>query len=181
MSGIPKTRDRRPSISPRPEISTRKRGPRPIKMSSFFSTTPTLQKIGVAINLLLWGVCGCGSSDSVHVKIILPTGYAGEFFVVEDSVHGKVVPYNNGQYVLHLPDEGILFVNDASFMSLWHKTAILYEDGTDVTLREKLSSGKTQSGTAVIKTKTRGEINVGSDINRVHVFELNPVPAPKSD
>jgi len=79
----------------------------------------------------LWGLTGCNNQSKV-VRIVLPKGSKGVFFVKQDVVEGSLVATRGQKITLTIPNNGKLIIKDAGFLFDWHSTTVTYDDGETI-------------------------------------------------
>lgn len=101
------------------------------------------------LGLILWALslsiryAGHFSNSGEPVRIIIPSGYEGEFSIVKDSVEGQDLTFERGEWVFRIPPEGILRVKDHHPFVVWHEEIWTYEDGRPASLKALSYDGVT--------------------------------------
>src|SRR5258706_12960776 len=63
------------------------------------------------------------------VKIIVPDGYKGKFWIVIDKVKGQTPSLVNGIWVFEIPPSGTLLINDDGPLSVGHEESYYFRSG----------------------------------------------------
>jgi hypothetical protein len=93
--------------------------------------TPAPRVAGGLLSLLLPSFLSAGCDRSgPAVEIIVPTGFTGPVWVVEDPQGGIPIPKVGGCYRVEIPESGILKVSSTAPFRRWHSESARYADGT---------------------------------------------------
>lgn len=82
-----------------------------------------------AAALLLLFAAGCDRNGE-PVEIVVPAGFSGPIWIVEDAQDGKPVPKEAGRYRVEVPRSGVLRVASLQPFAQWHTESARYSDGT---------------------------------------------------
>ncbi len=86
--------------------------------------------------LLLLFLLVAGCSRSGHpVEIIVPTGFTGPIWIVEDAQKGKPIPLVGGRYRVEVPEGGVLTVSSTDLFQQWHSESARFADGTTIPVK----------------------------------------------
>jgi hypothetical protein len=79
---------------------------------------------------LLLSLCfGCKQSG-LPVRIVVPAGFSGPVWIVEDARSEKKIPERDGAYRVELPASGVLRVSSLQPFRQWHLQSASYADGS---------------------------------------------------
>ncbi|OAI39469.1 hypothetical protein AYO40_05735 [Planctomycetaceae bacterium SCGC AG-212-D15] len=85
-------------------------------------------------------------TSTMPIKVILPTGYTGNFFIVRDRVLGQDLVQRDGFWVFEVPDSGILRIKDDDPFYQWHGEVVVDRGGHPVIVRDLGTSPGTSEG-----------------------------------
>jgi hypothetical protein len=82
-----------------------------------------------ALILLLLISAGCDQSGA-PVEFIVPNGFSGPVWVVEDAQRGRPIPKVGSRYRIEVPENGVVRVSSTQPLRQWHSESARYTDGT---------------------------------------------------
>ncbi|OYV76318.1 MAG: hypothetical protein B7Z74_00615 [Deltaproteobacteria bacterium 21-66-5] len=102
------------------------------------------------------------------IQIVVPRGYHGTFSVIKDSKHGEDLAFENGMWVLRIPQNGKLRVKTAWPFHRWHQENYIYDDGQPVEV-ETLDTVAGEIATG--PNSSRGSTDYDGTTYRWHIVE----------
>jgi hypothetical protein len=72
---------------------------------------------------------GCDRSGP-PIDIIVPQGFTGPVWIVENPASGTVIPLIRGRYRVVVPPNGVVRVASLKPFEQWHALTVQYPDGT---------------------------------------------------
>lgn len=79
--------------------------------------------------LLLLVAAGCKPSGP-HVEFVIPVGFTGEIWVVEDATDGTPFTREGGRYVVHVPQNGVRKAASLDVLRQPHTLSARVSNGT---------------------------------------------------
>lgn len=114
---------------------------------------------GVLVLALLFCFLVCQERQNFgpNVRIIVPNGFRGWIFFIEDR-DALPVPLENGEYVIRVPMCGSLRVHDLDFETKWHTNYAQFESGTAISeLDPAPDEVATRGGAMQVDTSPEGK------------------------
>src|SRR5262245_49964972 len=99
-------------------------------MAQRYRLRSLLVLIGVPIGLS--GICPGGAGSGPPVEIVLPDGYTGPVYLIEDEKDGTDIPLVNGRYLVEMPATCRMRVRSLGPFQRWHKQTLRYASGTGI-------------------------------------------------
>lgn len=88
---------------------------------------------------LALGLQGC--ADSHGIDIVVPVGFAGPFYIVEDREAGRSIERKDGRYEYVVPENRKLFVRTFDPFLQWHKLQVRFANGETLEYAEASLEG----------------------------------------
>jgi hypothetical protein len=91
------------------------------------------------------------------VEIVLPDGYTGPVYLIEDETNGEDIPMMGGKYVVLVPTSGRMRVKSFAPFQRWHEETVRYARGTPI----PSASSSNPDPSAVTKRVTTCGMTIG--------------------
>lgn len=112
----------------------------------------------IAAGLILVFAAGCVRRLDKPVRLILPEGFKGPFVVIEDSAASGQVVDTPSAYEFHIPPSGVLWVNNAWVMYVFHREQAQSAGGKTIPVPNNWEgSGLFTGPCAAYRSDRRGE------------------------
>ncbi|HTU92238.1 MAG TPA: hypothetical protein VMF69_19300 [Gemmataceae bacterium] len=79
--------------------------------------------------LVPFGTIAYYNRTGYPIVIVVPSGFRGPIWIVEDSQAEEIIPKVDGEYRVKVPQSGVLRVKSTDMFAVWHSETSRYSDG----------------------------------------------------